>query len=72
MESVSEVLGENWLDGPLELLGDWVFAKACKACSAIVPDMVLGDIPKLGFAVFPCSQAFPSMMLLLALFVLGT
>ena len=54
LESVSEVLGENWLDGPLELLGDWVFAKACKACSAIMPDMVLGDIPKLGFAVFPC------------------
>jgi hypothetical protein len=54
LESVSEILGENWLDGPLELLGDWVFAKACKACSAKMPDMVLGDIPKLGFAVFPC------------------
>ena len=53
MESVSKVLGENWLDGPLEL-GDWVFAKACEACSAIMPDMVLGDIPKLLFAVSPC------------------
>ncbi len=54
LESVSEVLGEYWLDGPLDLLGDCVFAKACEACSAIMPDMVLGDIPKLLFAVSPC------------------
>jgi hypothetical protein len=54
LESVSEVLGENWLDGSLELLGDWVFVKACTACCQIMPDMDLGDIPKLLFAVSPC------------------
>ena len=53
MESVAEVLGENWLDGPPELLGDWVFAHAFKACSAKIPDMLLGDVPILLLAVSP-------------------
>ena len=53
LESVSEVLGENWLDGPLELLGDWVFAHAFKACSAKIPDMLLGDVPILLLAESP-------------------